>query len=61
MHWCYNIHGSPMFALFRKLKLLKRLLKGLNWLHLSYIPEKIARAEAILEEHQMTLHADKDN
>jgi hypothetical protein len=50
-----------MFSLCKKLKFLKRPLKELNKLHFSHISERVARAEAALENHQTVLHDDRDN
>jgi hypothetical protein len=60
-NWTRHIPGSPMFSLCKKLKFLKRPLKELNQLHFSHISERVARAEAALENHQTVLHDDRDN
>ena len=56
-----TVHGSPMYVLCRRLKLLKAPLKQLNKLHFRHISERVCRAEAELEQHQVLLHNDKDN
>ena len=59
--WQLVTHGSPMFTFCKRLKHLKRPLKELNKSHFSHISERVARAEAVLDEHQSLLCSDIDN
>lgn len=59
--WQLVTHGSPMFTLCKRLKHLKRPLRDLNKFHFSHISERVARAEAALDEHQSLLSSDMDN
>jgi len=56
-----TVHGSPMYVLCRRLKLLKAPLKQINKLHFRHISERVHRAEADLDQHQTLLQNDKDN
>lgn len=60
-HWSAPMHGTPMFILCRRLKLLKVHLKELNRLHYSHISERVMRLEAELDLHQSLLQQDMDN
>jgi hypothetical protein len=59
--WQLVIPGSPMFTLCKRLKHLKRPLRDLNKNHFSHISERVARAEAALDEHQGLLSSDMEN
>jgi hypothetical protein len=49
------------FVLYKRLKILKGPLKQLNKLYFSHISKRVARVEAVLEQHQTILHNDRDN
>nr|TKR85206.1 hypothetical protein D5086_0000250120 [Populus alba] len=59
--WQLDTHGSPMFTLCKRLKHLKRPLRDLNKFHFSHISERVARAEAALDDHQSLLSSDMHN
>ena len=59
--WHVAVFGSPMYVLYRRLKLFKGPLKQLNKLHFSHISERVRRVEADLEQHQSLLQDNKDN
>ncbi|XP_011011497.1 PREDICTED: uncharacterized protein LOC105116044 [Populus euphratica] len=59
--WSSPIHGTPMYILCRKLKLLKGPLKELNRFHFSHISERVSRLESQLEQLQTAFQHDKDN
>jgi hypothetical protein len=59
--WQLVIPGSPMFTICKRLKHLKRPLRDLNKYHFSHISERVARAEAALDEHQSLLSSDMEN
>ena len=56
MVWSTQIHGSDMFRLCRKLKLLKEPLKDLNKKHVSHISSRVIAAKARLCDIQQQLH-----
>ncbi|XP_038716583.1 uncharacterized protein LOC120009920 [Tripterygium wilfordii] len=60
-NWHLPVYGSIMFTLCKRLKHLKGHLKTLNRLHFSHISERVLRAAADLESHQIILQNDKDN
>jgi exonuclease III len=60
-NWHYETSGSPMFILCKRLKNLKGPLRELNKLHYSHISERVARAEAALDDHQTIFSTDRDN
>jgi len=47
--WQVAVYGSPMYVLYKRLKLLKGPLKQLNKLHFGHISERVRRAEADLD------------
>ena len=59
--WSAPVHGTPMYILCRKLKLLKGPLKQLNRFHFSHISERVSRLESHLEHLQTAFHKDRDN
>jgi hypothetical protein len=60
-NWHSAIYGTPMFVLCRRLKLLKRHLKELNFLSYSHISKRVSRLETELANHQLDLQHDMDN
>ena len=56
MVWGFQIQGSAMFRLCRKLKLFKDPLKALNRKHFYHISSRAATAEASLFDIQQKLH-----
>jgi hypothetical protein len=59
--WPYDVHGFPMFILYKLLKHIKGPLRALNKLHYSHISERVARAEVALDTHQTLFSNDWDN
>nr|TKS10927.1 hypothetical protein D5086_0000078320 [Populus alba] len=55
----YEVHGSPMFILCKRLKHLKG--PKLNKLHFSHISDRVARAEAAMDAHQTLSSNDRGN
>ena len=60
-HWPFDVYGTPMYILCRRLKNLKSHLKGLNRLHFSHISERVLRLEKELADHQLAIQHDRDN
>ncbi|XP_073267153.1 uncharacterized protein [Populus alba] len=58
-NWQYEVHGSPMFILCKRLKHLKG--PKLNKLHFSHISDRVARAEAAMDAHQTLSSNDRGN
>nr|TKR97767.1 hypothetical protein D5086_0000209670 [Populus alba] len=59
--WSSSVYGTPMYILYRKLKLLKGPLKELNRLHFSHISKRVYQIESKLEQLQVSFQLDRAN